>query len=95
MIPKAENVVRDSIQRRWWWKPNYDVLSTNVSCSWDGGSEYEALNASLHAPIEAGKIITAYYDTNDFDPKYEKTNQYSVSLHPFASWSLFPIQIGT
>ncbi|KAF2797486.1 lytic polysaccharide monooxygenase [Melanomma pulvis-pyrius CBS 109.77] len=57
----------DVIQRRWWYEPIRDATSTNTTCSYDGGAEYadNALNASLHAPIEAGQTVTTWWDTLD------------------------------
>jgi len=72
--------VRESIQRRWWYDPNYDMASINTSCSWDGGTAFSNLKASLHAPIEAGQTITAYYDTLDFDPDWKRSSEYVVGF---------------
>ena len=57
-------------------------MSANSTCSWDGGEEYSDLKASLHARIEAGKKITAYYDTADFDPNYQRGLEYMVIFSP-------------
>lgn len=72
------NMSRDSIQRRWWYYPNYDMTSPNTTCGYDGGVAYSEFKATLHAPVEAGKTITAYYDTADFDPNYQRGLEYEV-----------------
>lgn len=81
MIPKRiANLTRDSIQRRWWFEPILDATSANTTCNYDGGAEYadNALNASLHATIEAGQTITAWWDAVDFDPTWARSAEYVV-----------------
>jgi len=52
-----------------------------MSCGYDGGEGYSDLKASLHAKVEAGKTITAYYDNADFDPApHYKKLEYAVRL---------------
>jgi cellulase len=52
----------NSIQRRWYFWPIYDIYSGNMTCNFDGAET----NNSLHASVVAGSTITAQYNAQNF-----------------------------
>ncbi|RDL38395.1 Uncharacterized protein BP5553_02735 [Venustampulla echinocandica] len=52
----------NSIQRRWYFWPLYDVSDGNMTCNFDG----VATTNSLHAPVAAGSTIIVQYNALQF-----------------------------